>query len=103
MTDHWPTRPRRLKHAVLGKRILWQRLDGRARVVRFSEGSGRYLGEIATLINGRVDAALAVTRLIGDFPSLVRAERACDRALRALLPSLKSFTPRRKAAKKQEA
>ena len=96
---NWPLRPRRLKHAILGKRILWLRLDGRARVVRFTEGSGRYLGEIATLINGRVDAPLAVTRLIGNFPSLIRAQRACDRELNALLPSLKdlrgSFSPGR--------
>lgn len=101
---NWPLRPRRLKHAILGKRIIWLRFDGRAKVERFSEGSGRHIGTIALHVNGRVDAASATTRLIGNFPSLARAQRACDRELNALLPGLKdlrgSFTPSRQGAEK---
>jgi hypothetical protein len=69
----WSTSPSRRPHPTLGVRLRWWRKDKLARVERFTEGSGKYVGLVGPdwrIVNER------------GFGTLKAAQRACDKALR---------------------
>ena len=67
----WSKRPHRRKHRLFGVKQVWVGLGGRFAVERFPAGSKRYIAVECVDAGG--------TRLVGDFPNLVRAQRACER------------------------
>ena len=71
----WPKRPRRARHFYLGWRQTWLRSDGRAKIERFLGGTRRYIASVRTH-HASIGDTFAV---IGDFSSLARAQRACER------------------------
>lgn len=67
----WPDRPSRLRHPTLTLERQWLSDCGRFRVRRFVNGSGRFIAERFNEETQRWD-------LVGDFPNLLRAKRACQ-------------------------
>jgi hypothetical protein len=74
--DGWASRPRRLRHPILGGRQVWWRADRRARVDRFLAGSGRFIALVQDEESDRL-------YLVHDYPTLARAQAACERVAAA--------------------
>jgi len=80
----WPERPRRRRDKNFDYRLEWIRSDGRVRVERYPRGSGRFISTMAVgglFRTGRRPTGGIGVLLIGDFASLRRAQRACNRAI----------------------
>ena len=97
----WPVRPKRGMHAALGRRQRWLHESGRMMIERFLGGSKRFIAAVIT--EGRTSDGRWKLEgdLLGDYPSLVRAQRAAERRLKGLLAA-EQAGPHAKAPRRKE-